>query len=171
MLYFEPIDLRKVKINPFRQIGDKWMLITAGTLNSFNTMTASWGGLGILWNKDVATCYVRPQRYTYEFMEQNECFTLSFFEEENKNILKYCGSHSGRHVDKMKETGLVPFQTENDNVSFEQAIFYYECRKLYIEDIKPSNFLDKDLEKKIYPSNDYHRLYIGEVIDFRIRIN
>lgn len=171
MLYFESINLRKVKINPFRQIGDKWMLITAGDLNNFNTMTASWGGLGVLWNKDVATCYVRPQRYTYEFMEKNEYFTLCFFEEKDKDILNYCGSHSGKDVDKIKNTGLVPFKTEKGNVSFEQAIFYYECRKLYVDDIKPSNFKDKSLEKKIYSKKDYHRLYIGEVVDFRIRLN
>lgn len=171
MLYFESIDLRKVKINPFRQIGDKWMLITAGDPNNFNTMTASWGGLGVLWNKDVATCYVRPQRYTYKFMEKNEFFTLCFFEDEDKDILTYCGSHSGKDVDKIENTGLVSFKTEKGNVSFEQAIFYYECRKLYVEDIKPSNFKDKSLEKKIYSKKDYHRLYIGEIVDFRIRLS
>lgn len=171
MLFFESIDLRKVKINPFRQIGDKWMLITAGNISDFNTMTASWGGLGVLWNKDIVTCYVRPQRYTYDFMENNAYFTLSFFEDADKKILQYCGSHSGRKVDKIKETGLVPFQTETGNVGFEQAIFYYECRKLYTDDIKPSHFIDKSLEKKIYPQNDYHRLYIGEIMDFRIRLS
>ncbi len=171
MLNFESIDLRKVKINPFRQIGDKWMLITAGDPGNFNTMTASWGGLGVLWNKDVATCYVRPQRYTYEFMENNKYFTLCFFEDEDKDILTYCGSHSGKDVDKIKKTGLVPFKTEKGNVSFEQAVFYYECRKLYVEDMKPLNFKDTSLEQKIYPNKDYHRIYIGEIVDFRIRLN
>lgn len=171
MRNFQPIDLRKVKINPFRQIGDKWMLITAGNKDSFNTMTASWGGLGVLWNKDVAICYVRPQRYTYEFMQRNSYYTLSFFEEHDKPILDYCGSHSGKHVDKISKTGLIPFITEYGNVSFEQSIFYYECKKIYTDMIKPEQFIDVNLEKTIYPSQDYHRLYIGQIIDFRLRLD
>src|SRR5512137_697572 len=94
--------------NPFKLIGADWMLITAGTADANNTMTASWGGLGVLWERKVATCYIRPGRYTYGFMEKAPFFTLSFFAEEHRAALRYCGTHSGRNGDKAKEAGLTP---------------------------------------------------------------
>ncbi len=140
------------------------MLITAGNIKSFNTMTASWGGLGVLWNKNVAFIFIRPQRYTYGFAERSGFFTLSFFGEEYRDALNFCGSHSGRDVNKMEHTGLIPVETDRGNVYFSQARTVMECRKLYAGDILPEQFIDRALEKKIYPSKDYHRFYIGEIV-------
>lgn len=98
--------------NAFKLIGKDWMLITAGTPESFNTMTASWGGLGVLWERKVAFCFIRPTRYTREFVERSQNFTLSFFEETHRKALGFIGSHSGRDTDKIKETGLTPVKEE-----------------------------------------------------------
>ncbi len=154
----------EIKDNPFKLIASDWMLITAGHKDSFNTMTASWGGLGHLWNKNVAFIFIRPNRYTYQFTEKNEYFTLCFFEEKYRNILNVCGSKSGRNFDKIKSTGLIPLETKEKNIYFEQARLVLECRKLYYDDIKPQFMLDKKIES-LYPKKDYHRLYIGEIIN------
>ncbi|MFH1687220.1 MAG: flavin reductase [bacterium] len=147
----------------FKLIGTDWMLVTAGAIESFNSMTASWGGLGVLWNRKVAWCVIRPQRYTYQFTEKSDTFTLTFFEERYRNILKYCGTKSGRDVDKIKHTGLTPLVTCDGSVYFEQARLVLECRKIYVHDLDPANFLDTRIHDE-YPDKDYHRLYMGEVI-------
>jgi flavin reductase (DIM6/NTAB) family NADH-FMN oxidoreductase RutF len=140
----------------------EWMLITAGNMDNYNTMTASWGGLGVLWNLNVATCYIRPQRHTYKYAEEFDYFTLSFFPSEYKKALSYCGAHSGKNVDKAKETGLTPIETEN-SIAFEQANIILECKKLYSDNLKPDSFIEKLLVDKNYPNSDFHRFYIGEI--------
>ncbi len=147
--------------NPFKLIGTDWMLITAGAAGSFNTMTANWGGLGILWERKVCFCFIRPTRYTYEFIERSENFTLSFFEERYRKALTYCGSHSGRDTDKIKEAGLTPV-TEGGFVHFVEARLVLACRKLYSQDLSPDRFLDSTIED-MYPKKDYHRMYVGEI--------
>lgn len=154
----------EIKENPFSLIGDEWMLITAGNMENYNTMTASWGGFGVLWHKNICTIYVRPQRYTFEFMEKNEVFTLSFFDSKYKEALKFCGSKSGRDYNKADETGLTPVSTEQSSVGFREAEMIIECRKIYCQDIVPENFLDESI-KNNYPDSDYHRVYVGEIIN------
>jgi len=148
--------------NPFKLIGKDWMLITAGTPESFNTMTASWGGLGVLWEKKVAFCFIRPTRHTYGFMEKAGEFTLSFFEEQHRKALTFCGSHSGRDTDKIKGAGLTPVK-EGSAVYFEEARLVLVCRKLYFQDISPERFLDPGISE-MYPLKDYHRMYAGEIV-------
>ncbi len=160
---FEEIPPETIQDNPFRLIGSTWMLVTAGTLQSYNTMTASWGGLGVLWNKNIAICFIRPTRYTYGFMESADRFTLSFFGEEYRDTLNLCGTKSGRDVDKAAATGLIPVATDSGAVTFAQARLVLECRKLYSQDIQPSRFHDATIERH-YPKQDYHRMYIGEVV-------
>lgn len=147
---------------PFNLIGKEWMLITAGKENDYNTMTASWGNLGFLWNKPVATIYLRPQRYTKEFVDKNERFTLSFFGSSHREALSFCGSHSGRDVDKAKETGLAPILLDQQ-VAFEQAKLVMICKKLYRQDMAPDCFLHRDLLAENYPNHDLHTIYIGEI--------
>lgn len=160
---FKKIDITELKFNPFTKIGKEWTLITGGNTEKFNTMTASWGQLGVLWNKNVFTCYIRPNRYTYEFIEQGECFTASFLGEEYRKVLAFCGSHSGRDCDKVAETGLVP--TEIDGcVGFEQADMILVCHKLYSYDMQENGFLTDDgIPAQSYGSDPYHRAYISEI--------
>ena len=144
---------------------DEWMLITAGCDNSFNTMTAAWGGFGILWNKPVVTIFIRPQRHTYQFTEEYNSFSLSFFGHgKYREALSFCGSKSGRDFDKPMETGLTPVLTPQNNIAFQQARLIFDCNTLYLDDIKPDCFKAKQLEGTIYPQKDYHRFYIAELV-------
>ncbi len=161
---FERINPESFGENAIKLIARNWLLITAGNEKSFNTMTASWGGLGNLWNKPVAFIFIRPQRFTYQFAEKEDFFTIQFFDEKYRDILNYCGSHSGRDADKIKETGLKVFTSDNGNIYFEQAFLQMECRKLYYDDFDPDRFVDKGLLKN-YPKNDFHRMYIGEIVE------
>ena len=156
-----PVDIRQ---NPFQTVGREWMLIAAGPLDDFNAMTASWGTWGHLWERDVAICYVRPQRYTYSFMERSTSYTLSFFGAAWRKALEYCGSHSGRNVNKVHETGLIPFATPSGSVAFEQARLILECRKLYFGDIGEAGFVDAKVMESTYQQRDFHRFYVGEII-------
>lgn len=159
----------ELKDNPFKLVGSDWMLITAGTPDSFNTMTASWGGFGVLWNKNIAWCVVRPTRYTYGFMEKAESFSLSFFTEDYRKALSLCGSKSGRDIDKAAAAGLTPTPGKLEGTTtFEQARLVIECRKLYYQDIDPAHFLDASIDRN-YPEKDYHRMYIGEIINCLIK--
>lgn len=160
---FQKILPTEINQNLFTLINDDWFLLSAGNINSFNTMTASWGGMGILWNKKVVFCFVRPNRHTYKFMESNEIFTLSFFEENYRDALTLCGKVSGRDTDKMKATGLIPFESPNGSVFYEQSKLMLECRKLYFTDLNPEHFVDEKINAN-YPNRDYHRMYIGEII-------
>jgi flavin reductase (DIM6/NTAB) family NADH-FMN oxidoreductase RutF len=159
---FRRTDPYKLKDNVFKLIDLDWMLVTAGTREHWNTMTASWGGLGILWNRPVSFVFVRPTRYTYEFMEEHQWFTLSFFAKTYRKALVFCGSKSGRDCDKAKETGLEPVSPSRNAVTFRQARLVLVCRKLYTTDIDPKRFLDPRTDVH-YPKKDYHRLYIGEI--------
>lgn len=158
-----PIDPCLIKDNVFKLIGADWMLVTAGSIRSFNTMTASWGAFGELWNKKICICFIRPVRHTYTFMEKADYYTLSFFEEKHRDVLKFCGSKSGRDVDKIAKTGITPVESESGAVYFDEARLVLECRKIYFSDLDPAHFLDSKIENE-YPQKDYHRMYIGEVI-------
>lgn len=166
---FTPIALTALRDNPFQLIGRDWMLITAGTPEAFNTMTASWGGLGHLWNRDVTFCFVRPQRHTYGFMERTSHYTLSFFAETHRAALEYCGSHSGRDVDKVAATGLTPICDETGAVYFAQARLVLVCRKLYGGDIVREAFTDPAVPADVYPKGDFHRMYVGEIVHCLLR--
>lgn len=162
MATFREIKPQEMGGDVFTRIGKEWMLVSAGDEDGHNMMTASWGGLGVLWNKPVSTIYIRPSRYTYEFLEREEYYALCFFDEEYRMALTYCGRHSGRDGDKCQATGLTP--------CFDEAAPYYKeaslvliCRKLYYQDMAPENFLDDTIENH-YNGSDYHRIYIGEIV-------
>lgn len=146
--------------NIFEQLHRQTMLITAGTPNQFNTMTASWGGFGIMWNKPVAFIMVRPQRYTREFIDNNDNFTLSFFGNTQRDALHICGKFSGRDEDKVKKAGLTPLALNSGTVAFEQAELIFDCRKVYTQELNKEGFIDNTLLAN-YPNNDFHIQYVG----------
>jgi flavin reductase (DIM6/NTAB) family NADH-FMN oxidoreductase RutF len=161
---FRTISPEDINDNPFKLVGSDWMLITAGPPEAYNTMTASWGGLGVLWNKNVCWCVIRPVRYTYEFMEKAGNFTLSFFDETYRDALNVCGTQSGRDINKAEAAGLTPAAGKLAGTTyFEQARLVLECRKIYTQDLNPELFLDRSIES-LYPQKDYHRMYFGEVM-------
>lgn len=167
MSSFKKIELKNFTCNPFELVGKQWLLITAGDKKKCNTMTASWGGFGVLWNKNVANIFIRPQRHTYDFIEESEYFTLSFLPEENRDILTFCGRNSGKDIDKIKESGLETIHSDN-GIYFEQSELVFVCKKLYYTDINPNNFIDLDLDKN-YPNKDYHRHYVGEIVGVLVK--
>jgi flavin reductase (DIM6/NTAB) family NADH-FMN oxidoreductase RutF len=159
---FKEIKPELITDNPFKLIGSDWMLITAGIKESFNTMTGAWGGFGVMWAKNVAWCVIRPNRHTYKFIEESPFYTISFLEEQYRDILTYCGTKSGRDVNKVAETGLTPVFGEN-GIYFAEARLVLECKKIYFQDILANNFLSSEIEE-YYPQKDYHRMYLGEIV-------
>ena len=155
------INVSEIKENPFELIGKDWSLITSGDEKGFNTMTASWGSMGIMWSKNVVTVFIRPQRYTREFVDKNDKFTVSFYPESCREALKICGSKSGRDCDKVKEAGLTPVFDEGTTY-FKEAKLVLECRKIYTDTIKPERFLDPSINEH-YSKKDYHIVYMGEI--------
>lgn len=150
----------------FDKIGKEWMLITARGKDAAgrevtNTMTASWGGMGILWNRPVAFCFIRPQRYTYHLTEQSERLSLSFLSEEYRAALRLCGTKSGKDTDKFRAAGITP--ADYEGVPFvAEAELALVCRKLYADDLKKECFLLPELLSN-YKEDDFHRVYVVEI--------
>lgn len=161
---FNKIDPKQLNFNPFSAIGDQWMLITAGDSQNANTMTASWGGVGVLWNKNVVTCYVRPQRFTRKFIDAGETFSICFLPEAYRKQLIYCGRTSGRDEDKITGSGLT---LVHDNAApyFEESDIVLICKKIYVGELKPEGIVYPEDDKANYPAKDYHIVYIGEIVE------
>ena len=159
--------------SPSERIGKGWMLISAGDVSSdksnWNTMTASWGGLGVLWGRDVAFIFIRPGRRTFELANPASLFSLSFFDESRRKALKICGEQSGRDIDKAAVAGLTPMAFEDGAIGFKESKEVLVCRKLYYHDLDPNTFIDAHAIETHYPDKDYHRMFVGEIIRFMVR--
>lgn len=165
MKSIKPEELQK---NTFSMIGKEWLLVTACKEGKVNTMTASWGGLGVMWGKNVAFIVLRPQRYTKEFVDAGETFSLSVLDESYRKTLSYLGTVSGRNEDKVAKSGLTV--TEEDGTPyFEEANTVLVCRKLYAQPYDPSCFIDKSCDEEWYPEKDYHTMYIAEIEKVLVR--
>lgn len=149
--------------DPFTLIGKEKLLVSAGKNGDFNTMTASWGMVGVLWNKNVVNVYIRPQRYTYRFFEREPYFTVSVLPQGFDDAYRICGTKSGKDCDKVALAGLHP-HFEDQAVTFEEARLAIVCKKIYVQDLDPAGFLAEDIEKH-YPIQDYHRIFCGEIVD------
>ena len=162
----QTISSRDFIAQPASLWSEQWFLLTGGNLGAgkFNTMTVSWGSLGCIWNKPFAMVVVRPSRYTYQFMEEFNTFTLCGFPMDNQPAMRTLGSKSGRDGDKISESGLtlVP-ATRVAAPAYAEAELIIECRKMYFQDLDPSHFLDPETIQN-YPRPDYHRMYFGEIM-------
>lgn len=156
------IPVSEFLLNPCDKIGKEWMLITAGNAERYNTMTASWGHWGHLWNLPTSVIYVRPQRYTKEFVDREEKYTLCFFPEQYHKALGYLGSHSGRDEDKVAKVGLTPVHADGTTY-FAEASLVLICRKLYRAPLLEEGFIDRAVMDKNYPERDFHDLYVGAI--------
>lgn len=141
----------------------EWALLTAGAGQHYNTMTISWGGLGTLWGKPVATVYVKPIRYTHQFMEQNDYFTVSFYPDKYRKALGLLGSLSGRDSDKVAMAGLTPRALDN-TVTFHEAQITLVCKKIYRQALD-TTAMPAEVVSAFYSEEAPHTMYIGEVID------
>jgi flavin reductase (DIM6/NTAB) family NADH-FMN oxidoreductase RutF len=165
---FTSIDWRLFEENVSELLSEEWMLVTPGVPGRWNTMTASWGGFGHLWNKDVAFVVVRPSRYTYGFMERETGFTLSFLGEGGRKALEICGARSGRDTDKAKAAGITPRAfpaggVDGERVGFEEARIVVSCRKVFAQNLDPYSFVDPTILPLNYAKGDLHRLYVGAI--------
>lgn len=147
--------------NAMKLIGKDWMLITASDGNNTNTMTASWGSMGVLWGKNVCTVYIRPQRYTYGIVERSDSLTLSFFDEKYRSALQYCGTRSGRDCNKFEDTGLTLVNIDGAPAICEARLILV-CKKLYADDLQKEHFTSHEPLSN-YKENDFHRFYICEI--------
>jgi flavin reductase (DIM6/NTAB) family NADH-FMN oxidoreductase RutF len=167
MHVFQPLEAGSLEFNPFEKIGKEWALVGAGSKTKANAMTISWGGVGVLWGKNVAFIFIRDSRYTKEFIDSGEFFSISFLGKEYKESLDYCGSHSGRDMDKVFKAGLtwnyrhsIPFIDEGNLI--------FICHKLSATKLTDDSFISPDI-KKWYADGDIHTMYIGEIMDFLAR--
>jgi len=146
---------------------NKWFLLTAGDFSKgdFNTMTVGWGSFGTMWADPFAMVVVRPQRHTFSFMEKYDSFTLSLMPDSHRNALSVCGSKSGRDCDKMKLANITPVKSKKIAApGIDEAILIIECRKSYFSDMNPAGMLEKEMIPDVYPQNDFHRIYFGEIL-------
>lgn len=164
----EEMSIEQLVCNPMTLISNEWLLITAGNHErGYNTMTACWGHLGSIWGHgrglSTAIVYIRPQRYTKQFVDGEKLYTLSFFSPQYKRDLAYLGSHSGRDEDKIAKTQLTP-AFDKDYTYFSEAKLVLVCRKLYCAPLVEQGFIDKDIMNANYPNKDFHTMYIGEIV-------
>lgn len=169
---FKKIEVSELTKNAFDMIGKQWMLITAGTTEKLGTMTASWGGVGIMWGNPVATCYIRPQRATKPFVDSEDYFTLTFFTEEYRKALQFCGTKSSRDVDKVKECGFTVAAADCGAPYFEEAELVLVCKKQYAQPMSAQFLTEGDaVDKRWYPNNDWHTMYIGQIVEAYVKEN
>ena len=158
------VDPKTLKPEVYQAFGTQYALLTAGDRDCCNTMTIGWCQLGRLWNQPVCTVYVRPERYTYEFTEKHDYFTVSVMPLEAKQTMAFCGSKSGRDVDKIKECGLTLCYGKEDAPFFDEAELVWVCKKIYMQDLEPNGVLEDEKILSFYGENGgWHRMYVGRV--------
>lgn len=160
------VDFHHWQVKPHHLLDKQWLVLTSGDFHAgkYNSMIVGWGGFGTMWNKPFALIPVRPQRYTFEFMEQFDSFTLSALPEKYRTALDLLGTKSGRDMNKLNSTGLNPIPSSMVSApGLDEADLIIECRKSYWQDLDPTHFLISSIAKQ-YPRHDYHRIYFGEIL-------
>lgn len=159
---YKEISPDKIPGNIYKMLSEDWMLVSAGDNAKFNMMTASWGGLGHLYNKPVAFCFINPTRYTYQLLENKDTYTLCFFTEAYRDALNYCGTHSGKNEDKVQGSGLTPILTPSRSVAYSEAWMIIECKKLVAQQFTPEAIYNSEAKTKW--GENLHKMFIGEII-------
>lgn len=157
----------EISKNVFDMIGKQWMLVGAAKDGKVNVMTASWGGLGVMWGKNVAFVFIRQTRYTKEFVDNGDTFSLSFFGDDQRKMLNYMGTVSGRDADKVSECGLHVLSLEENAPVFEEAELTLVCRKMFAQEMAKESFVDKEALAKWYGDENYHTMYVAEIVDVK----
>ena len=165
---YKRISPDKIPGNIIKMLTEDWMLITAGNDQEFNMMTAGWGGLGSMFGKPVAFCFIAPTRHTYKLMEKGDTYTLTFYTETYREALNICGSKSGKDTDKVKETGLTPITTPSGSKAFSEAWLVIECKKLISQSITPEAIDNKALKEE-WAGKQLHKMFIGEIINVWVK--
>ncbi len=159
------IELTELNLNIFSKVLSRGALLCAGTMDDANCMTIAWAQMGVLWHKKVFSVYVRPTRHTFSYMENNNDFTVNFFTGEYKEALSICGTQSGRNIDKFQQSNLDKIKREKTtSPGIDQACLIIGCKTIGAYNIDPNQFIDASLDRN-YPNKDYHRVYIGEILE------
>ena len=169
---FQPYPANLLDINPFTRIGTDWMAVTAGDAQKANTMTASWGTLGVLWGKNVVSIFIRGSRYTKEFIDSHDTCSLTFFDmedKENKLALKYFGAVSGRKEDKISSAKMHVDYASDGTPYIDEGNLVLICRKMSATKILPEQFIDASIDSSWYKDKDYHTMYVAEVTEILAR--
>lgn len=161
---FEKFDITTLPFNPFKSIGQEWTLISAKKDGVVNTMTASWGTTGVFWGKNVITVGIRPQRYTKQFVDAADVFTVTFFGGDHKEELGYLGSVSGKDEDKIAKVNFHVTEVEEGAPTFEEGTMVLVCKPLMVTPLDPQDFKDAEIDGKWYAAKDYHVMYTAEII-------
>ena len=162
------IDIADFNDNVFNKIGKEWMLIGASKDGKANAMTASWGGLGIMWGKNVAYIFIRDSRYTKEFVDNSEDLSISFFGNEYREMLGYMGKVSGRDEDKIEKMKLHMFEEYKVPV-FVESHMTLVCKKLYAQKMSAECFIDNSYVDKWYSDKDFHTMYVVEIKEILVK--
>lgn len=170
---YDKIEASALPDNVIELIGQQWMLVTAGDKDAYNTMTASWGGIGYIYERPSTFIFIRDTRYTYQFLQKEEGFTLSFFPEQYRGALRVCGTKSGRDTDKVKEAGLTPLETPSGLMSFGEARMIIECKKMLVQELDYANLTEpykaKVMEESYGSEPSKHQLFISEITHIWIK--
>ena len=170
---YDKIEASDLPDNVIQLIGKEWMLVTAGTKNSYNTMNASWGGIGYIWERPSTFIFIRDTRYTYQFLQREESFTLSFFDEKYRNALRICGTRSGRDTNKIEEAGLSPLETPSGLMSFGEARMIIECKKMFVQELDYANLTEpyktKVMEESYKNESSKHQMFISEITNIWVK--
>lgn len=170
MKKFKEIQMEEWKENACKAIGKDWMLVAASKDGKTNAMTASWGGLGVMWGKNAAYIFIRPQRFTKEFIDGSDTLSLTFYDEKYRDTLSYMGRVSGRDEEKIAEAGLNTVVDADSNAPyFKEAKAVLICRKMYAQELQPECFIDQEANEKWYPQKDYHTMYVCEIKKILVR--
>lgn len=167
MIGFKAVAADKIPGNYIKLLSN-WTLISSGKGDKQNVMTASWGGLGTVWEKPVAFCFLNPTRYSVSTMDSGDTYTISFYTEAYKDAMQYCGSTSGKNTDKIKGSGLTPIHTPSGALAFSEAWMILECRKILAQPISADAIVDKAIAAE-WSKDGYHRMYVGEILNVWIK--
>ena len=171
--HYDRIEATDLPDNVIDLIGKQWMLVTSGNTSSYNTMTASWGAIGYMWSRPSTFIAVRDSRHTYQFLQREESFTLSFFTEEYRGALRICGTKSGRDTDKVLEAGLTPLETPSGLMSFKEARMILECKKIFVQEMDYANltqpYKEKIMDESYNKEPSKHQLFISEITNIWIK--
>ena len=164
---FSKFDVRE----GFNENGFEWFhnaeLLAAGNKEKSNAMTIGWGGIGTLWGRTALTVYVAEKRYTKEFLDKSDYFTVMAFDVKDSRVLDYMGHKSGREdSDKAKTLGLHTAYTANGTPYYTEATMVIECKIMYAAPFDPQYF-KSEAPKNMYShfSDGIHSMYIGEVVN------
>lgn len=149
-------------LNPFTSLMKDWALVTVESEGEVNTLTIGWGGFGVLWQKYVATIYIRPCRYSKGLIDKADKFSITFLPDGYRDTLLYCGRASGRDENKIEKSGLT-LDYKNGVPYFKEGKLVLVAKKIYSDEFKTEGFEDISISDKIYPEKDYHAFYIAEI--------